>query len=196
MSLSDMFGSFSGTGSTAAPSTNLLDADTSGQFNITPEPSNYSFAGTGIAGMAENFMANRAYDNQNGNILGMSPDKFSAVTGQLGAALAPKGSWQQGVGSLAANMGSQGLQQIANSEAEKRTLEFYKELFKGKNPAEIALIKADLESKNGGVGLPTHLSSTTPALSGMKNFSDAFKNPINVAEPGFLTSQVPNTGGI
>ena len=66
---------------------------------------------------------------EKGSILGMTPSTFSSVAGQMGAAIAPKDSWQSKLGGVAANFGSQKLAQLAQAEKEKRTTELLKQLF-------------------------------------------------------------------
>lgn len=66
---------------------------------------------------------------EKGSILGMTPSTFASMAGQAGAALTPKGSWQNQLGGVAAQMGSQKLAQLAQAEKEKRTTDLLKQLF-------------------------------------------------------------------
>lgn len=65
-------------------------------------------------------------------IMGMTPDQFSAAAGGLGAAITPKNSWQSKVGSLASMMGQQQLQALANQKKAKDMNATMGELFKAK----------------------------------------------------------------
>jgi len=66
---------------------------------------------------------------EKGSILGMTPSTFASAAGQFGAALSPKGSWQQQLGGAAAQMGSQKIAQLAQAEKEKRMTELLKQMF-------------------------------------------------------------------
>jgi hypothetical protein len=65
---------------------------------------------------------------EKGSILGMTPSTFASVAGQMGAAISPKGSWQQQLGSAAAQMGSQKIGQLLQAEKEKRTTDLLKQI--------------------------------------------------------------------
>lgn len=90
-----------------------------------------------------------------------------SIAGQMGAALAPKDSWQSRLGGVAANAGSQKLTQMAAQEAEKRQMQFYKELFAGKTPTQIEALKAKIADPNQGPAgdLPDLLGKTPASQS-------------------------------
>ena len=66
---------------------------------------------------------------EKGSILGMTPSTFASVAGQAGAALTPQGSWQNKLGSVASQMGSQKLNQLMQAEKEKRATDMLKRMF-------------------------------------------------------------------
>ncbi len=141
-------------------------------------------------------------------IFGMSPAMFASIAGQAGAAISPKDSWGSRLGTSAANMGGQQLQQIANQEAEKRQMAFYRDLFKGKTPAEVAAIQKDLQDPNtgGGIGHPStpteiaNLTSKTPADVGdiSKQFGlnvTAPQNSLKIPSPNDFYAMSQIIGG-
>jgi hypothetical protein len=97
---------------------------------------------------------------------GIDPQMMGLISmaGQMGAAIAGPDTWQGRLGGAAANMGSQKLTQLANQEAEKRQMAFYKDLFAGKTPTQIEALKSDImQGTKSPVGDPTNLLSATPA---------------------------------
>lgn len=75
---------------------------------------------------------------EKGSILGMTPSTFSSVAGQMGAAISPKGSWQEKLGTMASQMGSQKLGQLMQAEKEKRATDLYKQMLKAMSSKELA----------------------------------------------------------
>lgn len=99
---------------------------------------------------------------EKGSILGMTPSSFASLAGQAGAALSPKGSWQQQLGSAASQMGSQKIAQLAQAEKEKRMTELLKQMFgqakvsdltKTVDPNHPMGTPADAPMKGSGLGL-------------------------------------------
>ena len=104
-----------------------------GEFVINPALGNQTIgAGSGMASSGQ----------APGTIMGMTPQMFAAIAGQLGAALSPEGSSAQKVGSLAANMGSQKIQQLAMAEKDKKQEELYKEILKRMTPEQLSTTMA------------------------------------------------------
>lgn len=75
---------------------------------------------------------------EKGSILGMTPSTFSSVAGQLGSAISPKDSWQAKLGGVAAQMGSQKLNQFMQAEKEKRATDLYKQMLKTMSSKDLA----------------------------------------------------------
>jgi len=99
---------------------------------------------------------------EKGSILGMTPSSFANLAGQAGAAISPKGSWQQQLGSAASQMGSQKVAQLAQAEKEKRMTELLKQMFgqakvsdltKTVDPNHPMGTSADAPMKGSGLGL-------------------------------------------
>lgn len=127
------------------------------------------------ASPAPGFLSNPA------NVMGLI-----SMMGQAGAAISPDDTIGRRLGGVAANMGSQKLQQMASQEAEKRTMQFYKDLFANKTPVEIEAIKKELASPIGGVGNPistpgSNLASLSPATSG--SVAKSFADPLTGVDP-------------
>jgi len=90
---------------------------------------------------------------EKGSILGMTPSTFSSIAGQFGAALTPKDSWQAKLGSIAAQMGSAKLTQLAKAEQEKRSTEMFKKLVGSIGNKEIASLSVGGVPGMKGLGL-------------------------------------------
>lgn len=121
------------------PSAQLIDPATGGSSN----------QGTGILGAA-------AQANQSGQIMGMNPDTFSAMMGGMGAALAPKGSWQEKLGTFARGLGVTNIAATANK------------------------VKADADQK-----LITEFLKTNPELAA-KIASETGQNPMLPMNPDMV----------
>ena len=100
---------------------------------------------------------------EKGSILGMTPSTFASVAGQLGSAITPKGSWQNQLGGLAAQMGSQKLNQLLQAEKEKRATDLYKQML--------------------GVMSNKQLTSFTPAQPGAATGSITGIKPLSLETP-------------
>lgn len=84
-----------------------------------------------------------------GNILGMTPAQFGAVAGGLGAAISPKDSWQQNVGTFAQGLGTTQLAAIANQKKAKADQAYFSTLME-KYPDMMARMIA----QSGNPGAP------------------------------------------
>lgn len=120
-----------------------------------------------------------------------------SMMGQAGAAISPDDTIGRRLGGVAANMGSQKLQQMASAEAEKRQMEFYKKLFEGKTPTQIETIKTDIaQGKTSPIGEPTTMLSQTPNqignVSQMFNPNYSARSDLNLINP----PQLGNNGTI
>jgi hypothetical protein len=92
----------------------------------------------------------------------MTPSSFASLAGQAGAAISPKGSWQQQLGGAAAQMGSQKIAQLAQAEKEKRMTDLLKQMFgqakvsdltKTVDPSHPMGTPADAPMKGSGLNL-------------------------------------------
>jgi hypothetical protein len=90
---------------------------------------------------------------EKGSILGLSPSTFSSIAGQFGAALMPKDSWQAKLGSIAAQMGSAKLAQMAKAEQEKRSADMFKQLVGSIGNKELASLSVGGAPAMKGLGL-------------------------------------------
>ena len=86
---------------------------------------------------------------EKGSILGLSPSTFSSIAGQMGAAISPKGSWQEKLGTVASQMGSQKLGQLMQAEKEKRATDLYKQMLKAMSSKELAGIGGIAPTETG-----------------------------------------------
>jgi hypothetical protein len=77
---------------------------------------------------------------EKGSILGMTPASFANIAGQAGAAIAPEGSWQQKLGTVASGFGTQKLAQLAQAEKEKRMTGILKQVMGQAKPKDIVNI--------------------------------------------------------
>jgi len=75
---------------------------------------------------------------EKGSILGLTPSSFASIAGQAGAAIAPEGSWQQKLGTVASGFGTQKLAQLAQAEKEKRMTDILKQVMSQAKPKDIA----------------------------------------------------------
>lgn len=84
-------------------------------------------------------LKNKMADMQGGNILGMSPDSFSAVAGGMGTAVSNPKSWQARLGTLASQMGQAKIAGLAAQNQEKANQAFLLDAIKKGliNPAEV-----------------------------------------------------------
>ena len=106
---------------------------------------------------------------EKGSILGMTPSTFASIAGQAGAALTPKNSWQNQLGTLASQMGSQKLNQLMQAEKEKRSTDLFKQML-GIMPSK-QLAQPSQFQENSGTGIKP-LSLETPSL----NVNPVFKS--------------------
>ena len=90
---------------------------------------------------------------EKGSILGMTPSTFSSVAGQMGAAISPKGSWQEKLGGAAAQMGSQKISQLMTAEKEKRTTDLLKQILGQAKTSELVSMSAGGAPAMKGSGL-------------------------------------------
>jgi hypothetical protein len=110
---------------------------------ITPNTSGYApGSGTDGSGMAARQMApldtpDVNYNQGNlskqpqapANVMGMTPDQFSSMAGGMGAALAPKGSWQEKMGTFARGLGVAQMAAVAAQHKAKADQAQLKEMF-------------------------------------------------------------------
>ena len=112
---------------------------------------------------------------EKGSIMGMTPSTFASVAGQMGAALTPKGSWQNALGGAAAQFGSQKLAQLATAEKEKRMTELLKQIMGQAKTSDIAKVI----DPNSPVGTPiaTQFGETAGRYSVGKDLAPLSVNP-------------------
>ena len=102
---------------------------------------------------------------QPNTILGMSPANFSSIAGQMGAAFAPKDSWQEKLGKFASNLGVTQLQKI---HAENQAKGMMSGITKGleNDPGFRAAMSKYVGNPSGTLQNNPNLGSMIPNASG------------------------------
>ena len=136
-----------------------------------PNPPSANLGGT-LAGMHANPgmppttpAANIPGVGTGGNILGMTPQIFASIAGQLAGALEGPDSWQGRLGGVAANMGSQKIQQLATAVKEKKQEELMKAMLDKIGAADLHKV-ATTGMFHEGLGNFTPAQTTQETLYG------------------------------
>lgn len=93
-----------------------------------------------------------------GKVLGMTPNNFAAIVGQLGAAISPKGSVGERLGGVAAALGQAKLQELAAAQQHKHLTTMLSSLF-----ADPTKTKSLTNGTGPIVKPPTDVLNQTPA---------------------------------